>query len=627
MTVGIRGKLLLIMGTIVFLVLSTLTYLQITLQRTAFEGELQKQTSLLKENLYQRAHSQAETLERLVAEDIASYNLFALMNKIQLAVKDSDDLEYVVILDSQNKIYVHTAEPEKQQSVYVSKNRGQSNTTIKYDGLTVMLIGEPDAETFMEYQLSINIGESSWGKMLLGYSLTRLNDQITRSQQENESLLGKLTIEASFIAVIIMLITYVLISQLSQRIVAPIIALSGFAKELSSGDFSHTHIITSKANDEVGMLTRNFSNMALKLEEGYRRQAKYNQTLEEKVNKRTEELNHKNDELMLALKELEERQQQLVHAEKMAALGQLIAGIAHEINTPLGAIKASVGNTSKYLSMFSDDLPDFLASASKKEQLLLCTLLAKAQHEKVMSTREERKIKRQMVAVLNEHQLDKSDELADMLVDMGLSEDLPQLPSLLIYPSSFKIVGLAHKLTGIGRNSATVRTAIGRASKVVFALKNFAHHDNTGQMISSDINQGLQTVLVLYQSLLKQGCEVIEHFGELPMINCYPDELNQVWTNLIHNALYAMENSGSLTIETALQGENIKVTITDSGSGIPEDIQSKIYDSFFTTKPAGEGSGLGLGICQRIIEKHNGSIDFTSEPGKTTFEVILPATR
>ena len=197
------------------------------------------------------------------------------------------------------------------------------------------------------------------------------------------------------------------------------------------------------------------------------------------------------------------------------------------------------------------------------------------------------------------------------------------IPSLSL-PEGFNIVEFAHRISGVGRNSETIRTAVGRASKVVFALKHFAHHDNSGHKISSDLNQGIHTVLVLYQSLLKQGCEVIEHYGQLPTINCYPDELNQVWTNLIHNALHAMQNKGVLTIDTKIEKQTITVSITDNGSGIPLDIQPKIYDSFFTTKPAGEGSGLGLGICKRIMDKHDGAIDFTSEPGRTTFIVTLP---
>ncbi|WP_250656232.1 sensor histidine kinase [Alkalimarinus coralli] len=625
MTVGIRGKLLLITGATVFIALGILTSLQVSLQREAFEAELQKLTALMKENLYQRSILQAETLEGLVTEDIASYNLLSLTHRVQQATDDTQDLEYIVILDKDNKVYVHTADAAQQQQDYVAPDSGSVVKTITTDkGHTITFLGEPGAESFMVYRLPLSIGPSKWGHMLLGYSLDRLNVQVAQSQQENNQRLKALAIETYFLGAAVLLVAYLLISQLSLRMVAPIVSLSRFAKDLSAGDFSNTHNITSNAKDEVGVLTRNFADMAVKVEQSRKQQAEYNQTLEKKVSERTEELNRKNIELTQALEGLEESQQQLIHSEKMAALGQLVAGIAHEINTPLGAIKASVGNTSKYLALFIEGLPEFLASASPEDKGLLCDLLMNARHEKVSSTREERKIKRQVKRALDDQQLERSDELADMLVDMDISSEITPLLPALAEPSAFKVVELAHRLTGIGRNSETVRTAIGRASKVVFALKNFAHHDDSGHMISSDINQGIQTVLVLYQSLLKQGCEVVEQFGDLPPIACYPDELNQVWTNLIHNALYAMENSGTLVIKTAHQGENIIVTITDNGCGIPQEIQSKIYESFFTTKPAGEGSGLGLGICKRIIDKHDGSIQFTSRPGETTFVVTLP---
>lgn len=625
MKVGIRGKLLLITGTIIFIALLILTSLQVSLQREAFEEELQKRNSLMKENLYQRAVSQAETLERLVTENIASYNFLALTHNVQQAVEDSKDLSYIVIVDDDEKVYVHTKDETQQQQTYRAERKWPSVTTDKSsNGLMFTLMGEQGVEHLLEYRVPLKIGQSQWGYMLLGYSLEQLNEQVAVSHKENEQRLNRLTLQTSILGLVVLVVAYFLISQLSLRLVAPILALSRFTNDLAAGDFSNTDKITSNAKDEVGALTRNFAHMAGRVKQSQQHQADYSQTLEKEVNQRTHELNLKNTELSSTLEELEDSQQQLIHSEKMAALGQLIAGIAHEINTPLGAIKASVGNTTKYLSLFVEGLSGFLFTASEDDKRLLCQLLSSAKHERVSSTREERKIKRQLIATLDDHQVERADEIADMLVDMDLTDHLPQMLSELNKPSAFTVVELAHRLTGIGRNSETVRTAIGRASKVVFALKNFAHHDNSGHKVSSDINLGIQTVLVLYQSLLKQGCEVIEHFGDLPMVPCYPDELNQVWTNLIHNALYAMENSGTMTITTMPEGDNVKVIISDNGCGIPEEIQSKIYQSFFTTKPAGEGSGLGLGICKRIIDKHNGSIEFTSRPGDTTFTVTLP---
>ncbi len=634
MTLGIRRKLLLIIISILLVVLSTHTYLQFSLQNIAFEGELLKRTALLKENLAQRSLSQVETLSRLAAEDIASFNFFSLTNKIQDAVEDISELEYVIVLDDQNKIYIHTAYPEQQQSIYEASKRLAKTTQkeLNTKNYTVTLIldelsesmDDQNAIILMEYKFPIEIGETTWGYLLLGYSLLQLNEQVLQSQYEHEENQKNLAFKTSYIALAVLLIAWVVISQISQRLIAPIITLSSFAKDLASGDFSRIHNITATSSDEVGKLTQNFADMAQKLEDSYQQQAQYNQMLEKKVCQRTQDLHLKNEELVLALTSLEESQQQLIHSEKMAALGQLIAGIAHEINTPLGAIQATAGNTSKYLHLFSDALPDFLASTNAQEQAIFCDLLSKARHGKVMSTREERKIKRDVIKILEEYELGNADELAEMLVDMELDEVLAELLPSLATEKGFEIVTLAHHLTGIGRNSVTIHTAIGRASKVVFALKNFTHLDSSDQAVSTNINQGIRTVLVLYQGLLKQGCEVIEHFGELPEISCYPDELNQVWTNLIHNGLHAMQNKGTLVIETKQQGHNIVVTISDNGSGIPIDVQPKIYDSFFTTKPAGEGSGLGLGICKRIIDKHQGSIDFVSEAGKTSFVVKLP---
>jgi len=631
---GIRSKLLLIIVSILLAVLLIHTYLQLSLQSIAFEGELQKRTTLLKENLTQRSLSQVEALASSAAEDIASFNFFSLTNRVQQAIKTSSELEYVIILDSQNKVYIDTGLPELQQGNYpvpkklttIEQLLNTQNYTVTYmrDGLTENEDSYDNMDTSMEYKFPINHGETTWGYMLLGYSLVQLNEQIKTSHNEHVEDQNELVLKTFYIALAVLLVAWVLISQITKRLISPILVLSRFSKDLAAGDFSRIHYITSTRNDELGKLTQNFADMALKLEESYKKMAEYSQTLENTVSHRTQALHLKNAELVHALTSLEDSQQQLIHSEKMAALGQLIAGIAHEINTPLGAIQATVGNTSKYLSLFNEAIPSFLVSANEENQALFCKLLAAAQYGVVMSTREERKIKRRVIKVLEEHEINRADELAEMLVEMELGEKFEGLFPELTSLKNFETVALAHHLTGIGRNSTTIQTAIGRASKVVFALKNFTHLDRSDQAITTDINQGIRTVLVLYQGLLKQGCEVVENFGQLPEIKCYPDELNQIWTNLIHNSLHAMKNKGILTIQTEQQAKNIIVTISDNGSGIPFDIQPKIYDTFFTTKPAGEGSGLGLGICKRIIDKHQGSIRFTSEPGKTSFTVILP---
>ena len=628
---GIRSKLLLIIVSVILVVLLAHTYLQLNLQSVAFEGELQKRVTLLKQNLMQRSLSQADSLVSLAAEDIASFNFFSLANKIHQAIQATDELDYVIIVDKNYKIYIHTKNPELQQSIYSVPQQQVVDEKVFNAHSYNVTYSHPDhpndkdhLDTLMEYNFPINHGESKWGSMFLGYSLAELNEQVKSSHDENIQNQKKLALKTTYIAVLVLVVAWLLFSAITKRLISPILTLSRLSKDLAAGDFSGSHQITSASQDELGKLTQNFADMARKLEESYKKQAEYSQTLENTVSLRTQALNVKNSELMHALSSLEESQQQLIHSEKMAALGQLIAGIAHEINTPLGAIKATVGNTSKYLSLFSHALPSFLNSASQESQTLFCKLLVSSSYGTVMSTREERKVKRSVISILEENAVERADELAEMLVEMELSQKVAEFVPDLLHPQSFDIVTLAHYLTGIGRNSATIHTAIGRASKVVFALKNFTHLDRNDEATLVNINAGIQTVLVLYQGLLRQGCEVVEDFGHLPEIKCYPDELNQVWTNLIHNGLHAMKNKGVLTIKTEQQANNIVVVISDTGQGIPLDVQPKIYDSFFTTKPAGEGSGLGLGICKRIIDKHDGSIEFTSKPGKTTFTVTLP---
>jgi signal transduction histidine kinase len=141
----------------------------------------------------------------------------------------------------------------------------------------------------------------------------------------------------------------------------------------------------------------------------------------------------------------------------------------------------------------------------------------------------------------------------------------------------------------------------------------------------AQLSEGLETVLTIYQAQTKHGIEIVRNYEDLPDLSCLPDELVQVWTNLIHNALQAMDHHGTLTLTIRRQDNDAVVSVGDSGCGIPEDIRGKIFDVFFTTKPTGVGSGLGLDIVKKIIEKHQGRIDVQSEVGVgTTFSVYLP---
>ncbi|MEZ2236798.1 ATP-binding protein [Microcoleus sp.] len=346
--------------------------------------------------------------------------------------------------------------------------------------------------------------------------------------------------------------------------------------------------------------------------------AEYNHTLEIQVAQRTQELSE-------ALNYLQATQNELIQSEKMAALGQLVAGVAHELNTPLGAIRSSAGNMTKFLGQTLSNLPSLFQSLSSAEAEMFFLLLNKSlEKDMSLTAKEERKLKRSLISELEDQDIDDADDIADTLVDMGIYE-AEEFLSLLQNSDRHSILEMAYKLSEIQRGTQTINTATDRASKVVFALKNYARYDSSEAMIQSDIVDGIETVLTLYQNNIKHGVEVLRNFQKIEPILCYADQLNQVWTNLIHNALQAMNNKGTLTIDILQDGNYVKVAVTDSGQGIPAEVIPRIFEPFFTTKPPGEGSGLGLDIVKKIIEKHHGKIEVESVPGKTTFTVFLSA--
>jgi signal transduction histidine kinase len=328
-----------------------------------------------------------------------------------------------------------------------------------------------------------------------------------------------------------------------------------------------------------------------------------------------------------ALDELHQAEAHLVHAEKMAALGQLIAGVAHEINTPIGAIKSSGHNIAEALSSALVGLPPLLDQLAGEDRKRLADLVAHASAPgPMLSTREERAIVRDVTARLEALGIEQARHRAGLLVQLQAHADLDAVLPLLRHPLAERILETAYGIATITTNTGNINTAVERVGKIIFALKSFSRFGGSQVWTAADLAEGLETVLTIYHHQIKQGTELVRRYGEdVPPVRCLPDELNQVWTNLIHNALQAMDYRGTLTLGLARDGERVRVSVADTGCGIEPALRERIFDAFFTTKAAGEGTGLGLDIVRKIVQKHGGTIEVESEPGRgSTFTVVLP---
>lgn len=347
---------------------------------------------------------------------------------------------------------------------------------------------------------------------------------------------------------------------------------------------------------------------------------------EEEIRFVNEELVNQKENLEALVDNLTQTQEQLVQSEKMAALGQLIAGIAHEINTPLGAIKASIGNLSDSLDNALEELPSLFQTQSVENLRLITQLFNLARNKKPeLSSREKRQKKRELSSYLISHDIQQAEIFADLLIYLEIYDTDDLLLRSMKLPDALSVFKSACNFISLLRNTNTINIAVEKATKVVFALKKYAHRDAVGEKSSTDIIDSIETVLTLYHNQLKQGVEVIRNYDKLPLIQCYQDEISQVWTNLIQNAIQAMRQEGTLTITARIDKDLVWVCFKDTGPGIEPDIKDKIFDPFFTTKKQGEGSGLGLDIVRKIIEKHSWTIEVDSKLGEgATFIIKIP---
>jgi signal transduction histidine kinase len=300
-----------------------------------------------------------------------------------------------------------------------------------------------------------------------------------------------------------------------------------------------------------------------------------NESLEQRVAERTHELS-------TTLSELKESQVQLVQAEKMSSLGQLVAGISHEINTPL----LYIANNAELVQERLESLREFVARAAAAFSIKSEDFHDRAEYQATFVT-----ALKDVKTLLRDEELEAViDEIRDLTRD--------------------SIAGL------------------GELTEMAQSLKDFSRLDRA-PVGSFDINAGLDKTLLIAKNVVKHKATVIKHYGEVPEIECSPSQINQVFLNIITNAAQAIETQGTITITTRLYDvDHVAIRIDDTGCGISQENMNKIRDPFFTTKEVGTGTGLGLSIVDEIVRSHNGQLLIESEVGKgSAFTIVLPIKR
>ena len=395
--------------------------------------------------------------------------------------------------------------------------------------------------------------------------------------------------------------------------------LTHVTHRIARGEYGVT--VPDDARDEIAELSSALNRMSTDLKRSREELDDQNRRLEAAVREKTAALQKTYEDLKSA-------QSHLVLNEKMASLGVLIAGVAHEINTPVGAILNVARNLARMLASLPQALAPFWygdVSPIAMESCLDDLRAANMKMSEVSSYRATKQVER----LLEEHRVEEARERAETLARIRFTdpETLKRHLDCVGNPAFLK---LADAYGSIAQGIAITETSSQKIAEIVRALKYYARSD-TDRVEPIQINESIHVALVLLRNHLKNRVRVETELapGLPPVLGT--GELNQIWTNLLTNACDAIEEArseeGRIGVSTALAGDRVVVRISDNGVGIPEDKTQKVFDPFYTTKDIGKGTGLGLSIVSGIVAKLGGAVSVRSRPGETTFEVSLRLAR
>ena len=325
---------------------------------------------------------------------------------------------------------------------------------------------------------------------------------------------------------------------------------------------------------------------------------------------------------------LNQNESLLHQQEKMAGLGTLSAGLAHELNNPAAAAQRSASELNRNLVRLQAMTHQIEELAFREDQTEWLDRFMQDSSRRFsnpvrLDALERIDLVDQVQDWLGDQQVDSAWEYAPAMVRFGWNvEELEKLMGSPLFDRAIRWLGIGCLTVGL---LSEIQETTERISQIVRAMKSYTYLDQA-PLLEVDIHEGLESTLVIMQHKLKRGVSVRrEYSSDLPRIEAYASELNQVWTNIIDNAVDAMNGQGEITIKTYASNEHVIVEIMDNGPGVPEEIQSRIFEPFFTTKAPGQGTGLGLHISHDIVvNRHKGQLSVESQPGETKFKVKLP---